>query len=91
MTEGSSSTTDLAKLIEHHARIIRMLIVVGTCAIVAVQFYCVTEVFTALPETVVLTFMGQIDKVQSFWKAAERNSEKNAAAEPAKTEAVPAQ
>jgi hypothetical protein len=87
MTEG---TTDLAKLIEHHARIIRMLIVVGTCAIVAVQFYCVTEIFTALPDTIVLNYMGQIDKIVPFWNAAQANQTRKINAEAAKTETAPA-
>jgi len=69
MTEGSNNSADLPKLIEHHARILRMLIVVGTCAIMATQFYCLTETFNSLPGTIIINMMGQLDKFHHMWGA----------------------
>lgn len=97
MTEGSSLETKIATLtkrIDDQARFTRAVTVVCTTALLGVLFYMLTEIFTTLPTVVVTNFLGQMDTIQSMWKATEVHKARKAAAAspapPAETAPAPA-
>jgi hypothetical protein len=92
MTEGPTLETKIATLtkrIDDQARFTRAVTVVCTTALLGVMFYMLTEIFTTLPAVMVTSFLGQMDTVQSMWKATELHKSRRAA--PAAETTAPAE
>ena len=63
----------LAKKIDDQARFTRSVVIICTLAVLGVMFYTLTEVFTSLPQAVVLHYMANLEPIVKEWHAAESN------------------
>ncbi len=96
MDSGSEITIALqAKKIDDQARFTRSVTIICTLAILGVMFYTLTEVFSSLPQAVILQAMANLEPIVKEWHAAESNvrygeSQAEAAGTAAKVKAVDA-
>lgn len=83
MTDGTEMTlAALAKKIDEQARFTRSVSIICTLSILGVMFYTLTEMFSNLPNMIILQFMGNLEKINQEWKAID-NSQKIRAKQPA--------
>jgi hypothetical protein len=83
MTDGTEITlATLAKKIDEQARFTRSVSIICTLSILGVMFYTLTEMFSNLPNMIILQFMGNLEKINQEWKAID-NSQKNRKQAPA--------
>jgi hypothetical protein len=69
MTDGSDSMfAQLSKKIDDQARFTRGVNIICTLAILGVMFYTLTSIVATLPDLVLATFMGNMEKVAAEWK-----------------------
>ncbi len=74
MDSGTEITIALlAKKIDDQARFTRSVTIICTLSILGVMFYTLTEVFSGLPQAVVLHYMANIEPIVKEWHAAEAN------------------
>lgn len=74
MDSGTEITIALlAKKIDDQARFTRSVTIICTLAVLGVMFYTLTEVFTNLPQAVVLHYMANLEPIVKEWHAAESN------------------
>lgn len=74
MTDGSSmemTIAQLAKKIDEQSRFTRSVSIICTLTILGVMFYTLTEMFSNLPNMIILQFMGNLEKIVYEWKAIE--------------------
>ena len=70
MTDGTEITlATLAKKIDEQARFTRSVSIICTLSILGVMFYTLTEMFSNLPNMIILQFMGNLEKINQEWKA----------------------
>ncbi len=70
MTDGTEMTlATLAKKIDEQARFTRSVSIICTLSILGVMFYTLTEMFSNLPNMIILQFMGNLEKINQEWKA----------------------
>ncbi len=82
MTDGTEMTlAALAKKIDEQARFTRSVSIICTLSILGVMFYTLTEMFSNLPNMIILQFMGNLEKINQEWKAID-NSQKARAKQP---------
>jgi hypothetical protein len=80
----------LAKKIDDQARFTRSVTIICTLAMLGVMFYTLTEVFSSLPQAVILHAMANLEPIVKEWHAAEsniRNGEIQAASKAKSSEA----
>ena len=78
MDSGTEITIALlAKKIDDQARFTRSVTIICTLSILGVMFYTMTEVFSGLPQAVVLHYMANIEPIVKEWHAAESNMHAN--------------
>lgn len=83
MTDGTEMTlAALAKKIDEQARFTRSVSIICTLSILGVMFYTLTEMFSNLPNMIILQFMGNLEKINQEWKAID-NAQKTRAKQPA--------
>ncbi len=84
MTDGTEITlAALAKKIDEQARFTRSVSIICTLSILGVMFYTMTEMFSNLPNMIILQFMGNLEKINQEWKAidnTQRTKKQNAPA-----------
>jgi hypothetical protein len=70
MTDGTEITlAGLAKKIDEQARFSRSVSIICTLSILGVMFYTLTEMFSNLPNMIILQFMGNLEKINQEWKS----------------------
>ncbi|MBS1957361.1 MAG: hypothetical protein JST89_24445 [Cyanobacteria bacterium SZAS-4] len=93
MTDGTEMTlAALAKKIDEQARFTRSVSIICTLSILGVMFYTLTEMFSNLPNMIILQFMGNLEKINQEWKAIDNSQKtkvKPSAAAPAPATAAP--
>ena len=57
----------LAKKVEDQDRFNRVIVIVCTLSVMGVMFFSLTEMFTNLPGTIILTYMGNLEKIVKEW------------------------
>ncbi|HEY9679948.1 MAG TPA: hypothetical protein V6C76_18240 [Drouetiella sp.] len=89
MADGTTEITlaALAKKIDEQARFSRSVSIICTLSILGVMFYTLTEMFSNLPNMIILQFMGNLERINQEWAAidaahakSDANNEANAAA-----------
>lgn len=70
----------LAKRIEDQGRFTRTIIISCTLGILALFFYAITEIYTTLPQAVVLHYMANVEPIVREWRIAESNLNRQEAA-----------
>ncbi len=87
MTDGTEMTlATLAKKIDEQARFTRSVSIICTLSILGVMFYTLTEMFSNLPNMIILQFMGNLEKINQEWKAIDSTQKtKTKTASPAAT------
>lgn len=76
MAEESSleaKVDQLSKQIQDQARFTRFVVTFLTAAVLAVQFYVLTELFTLLPDQIVTSYMSKLDQIVAQWHFIEAN------------------
>jgi hypothetical protein len=79
MTDGSGTEitlATLAKKIDEQARFSRSVSIICTLSILGVMFYTLTEMFSNLPNMIILQFMGNLEKINQEWKAIDQTHAK---------------
>ena len=74
MEENKDMFALLSKKIDDHARLLRMLVVICSLAILACMFYSLTSIVDILPDLVIARLMGKLDTVQREWQVLEKLS-----------------
>lgn len=71
MADGDSTMTleQLAKKVDDQSRFTRSVCVICTLAILGVNFYTLTEMFSNLPPAILLQMMGNMEKIVTEWNA----------------------
>lgn len=81
MTDGTEMTlATLAKKIDEQARFTRSVSIICTLSILGVMFYTLTEMFSNLPNMIILQFMGNLEKINQEWKAIDNTQKTRAKA-----------
>ena len=89
MTEGTSVESKiavLAKRIDDQARFTRAVTVICTTAILGVMFYMLTEIFSTLPGLIISSVIGQMDTLNSVWRATDAAASRRFSAPAASTQ-----
>lgn len=74
MDSGTEVTLSLlAKKIDDQARFTRSVTIICTLAILGVMFYTLTEIFSGLPQAVIMHYMANIEPIVKEWNIAESN------------------
>ena len=82
MTDGSGTEitlATLAKKIDEQARFSRSVSIICTLSILGVMFYTLTEMFSNLPNMIILQFMGNLEKINQEWNSIDQTHPKNKA------------
>ncbi len=92
MTDGSLETkvAQLAKRIDDQSRFTRALVVICTTAVLGVNFYMLTEIFSSLPAVLIGNFMSHTDAMVAIWDATEANLRRQGKVPSASSQAAPA-
>lgn len=86
MTDGTEITlATLAKKIDEQARFSRSVSIICTLSVLGVMFYTLTEMFSNLPNMIILQFMGNLERIHQEWKAIDAAPNRKEAPEPAAT------
>ena len=73
----------LAKKIDDQARFTRAICIICTLFILGVMFYMLTEMFSNLPQVVVIQYMANLEKIVREWKLVENSMARQAGNKPA--------
>ena len=74
MDSGTEITIALlAKKIDDQARFSRSVTIICTLSVLGVLFYSTTEMFSSLPQAVILHYMANIEPIVKEWNAAQSN------------------
>ncbi len=80
MTDGSGTEitlATLAKKIDEQSRFSRSVSIICTLSILGVMFYTLTEMFSNLPNMIILQFMGNLEKIHQEWNSIDQTHTKS--------------
>ncbi len=84
------SIAQLSKKIDEQARFTRSVTLICTMAILGVMFYTLTEMFTKLPNNIILHYRSNMDEIVKEWKLCEISLSKQKSAPPPAVAPAPA-